>query len=433
MIPLFLLASGFIILRYSNTSKKETVYQLQKRKAVNSNDKYWMAIYKQAEAHQDKLRLEPTNVKSKMALVSIFINEARAWGNHAYYDAAAMHYIDEVLLAEPKNFEASVMKAVVLLSQHRFEEALSQAENTRKINPYNSFVYGILVDANVELGNYKKAIEAADEMTNIRPDIRSYSRVAYLREIHGDNLGAIEAMKMAVSAGVPGEEATAWARVQLAHLYENTGQLPQAKEQYDIALSERDNYAFALGGKSRLLLNENKPDEAIKLFTQADGLVDDVQFKEGLAAAYATKGETEKASELYKKIVKEITEHEHFTATDDKTHYHAGIDLAYAELNNKNMDEAFKAASAEYKRRPANIDVNECMAWVLYQMDEPAKALSFINNALSTNSQNPRLLCRAAIIYNANNLAEKAITIKNRALAAKPLLNKDLTIECNKF
>jgi tetratricopeptide (TPR) repeat protein len=435
MIPIFLLASGFIILRYASKDKdkSESSYQLQKRKADDSNNKDWMASYKQAEAHLDKLRLEPGNTKSKLALASIFINEARAWGNHAYYDAAAMHYVNDVLKTEPKNFEASVMKSVILLSQHRFEDALAQAEETKKINPYNAFVYGILVDANVELGNYPKAIAYADEMTAIRPDIRSYSRVAYLREIHGDNPGAIEAMKLAVNAGAPGEEATAWARVQLAHLFENTGKLPEAMEQYDIALSERENYAFALGGKGKLMLHNNKPDEAIALFNQADALVDDVQFKEGLAEAYAQKGETKKVADLRKTIIKNINDHQHFAATDKETHYHAGMELAYAYLADNNMDEALKAAETEYKRRPNNIDVNECMAWVLYKSNQAAKALPYANAALSTNSKNPRLLARVALIYQSNNNMAKARELKETALSNSPVLSADLIKTLNAF
>ncbi len=43
-----------------------------------------------------------------------------------------------------------------------------------------------------------------NRMVSIRPDIRSYSRISYLREIHGDIPGAIEAMELAVEAGAPG-------------------------------------------------------------------------------------------------------------------------------------------------------------------------------------------------------------------------------------
>lgn len=435
MIPVFLLATGFIIVRYANkdNANQNGSYQLQKRKAPDSNNKEWMAAYKQAEAHLDKLRLEPANTKSKLALASIFINEARAWGNHAYYDEAAMFYVDQVMAEEPKNFEAAVMKSVLLLSQHKFEEALKQANFTKQINPYNAFVYGILVDAHVELGDYTKAIEYADQMTSIRPDIRSYSRVAYLREINGDYPGAIEAMKMAVTAGAAGEEATAWARVQLANLFEHTGQLLQAKEQYDLALAERENYAFALGGKAKLLLHENKTEEAIQLFTNADELIDDPQFKEGLAEAYTQKGETKKALALQEKIIKAINDHSHRTDKDKNTHEHEGMELAYAYLAVNNNKEALKSAESEYKRRPNNIDVNECMAWVLYQNKETAKALPYIKTALRTNSRNPRLLGRAALIYDANNEKEKAISLRNDAYAQTPLVSKSLFAACSKL
>jgi len=87
---------------------------------------------------------------------------------------------------------------------------LKVAEELQKSFPYNAFVYGILVDANVEMGNYDTAVDKADKMVSIRPDLRSYSRISYLREIHGDNTGAIDAMKLAVDAGAAGDEATEW-------------------------------------------------------------------------------------------------------------------------------------------------------------------------------------------------------------------------------
>jgi tetratricopeptide (TPR) repeat protein len=89
-------------------------------------------------------------------------------------------------------------------------------------------------------------------MISIRPDIRSYSRISYLREIHGDPEGAIEAMKLAVDAGQPGAEGTEWARVQLGKLYEQTGELKYAEMNYAISLQNRPNYPYALAGLARL-------------------------------------------------------------------------------------------------------------------------------------------------------------------------------------
>ena len=69
------------------------------------------------------------------------------------------------------------------------------------VNPYNAYVYGLLVDGNVEMGNYDTAVSYADKMVSVRPDLTSYSRVSYLREIFGDYAGSIKAMQMAVEAG----------------------------------------------------------------------------------------------------------------------------------------------------------------------------------------------------------------------------------------
>jgi tetratricopeptide (TPR) repeat protein len=431
MAPLFLLATGFIILRYTNpeANASNKVYQLQKRKAESSNGKEFMRLYKQAEAHLDKLRETPADTKSKLALASIFIEESRAFGNHAYYDEAALHYVKEVLQTEPKNFEASVLKSVLLLSQHRFEEARAEAEKTKQLNPYNAYVYGILTDANVELGNYKIAVENADQMVSIRPDIRSYSRVAYLREIYGDYPGAIEAMKMAVSAGVPGDEATVWTRVQLARLFENTGLAEEARMQYIIALEERPGYAYAMAGLGRLLLHQNKTDEAIQYFKQADALIDDVVFNESMVEAYTQKGDKKQVAVLNKEIIKAINDHKHSSAKEDKGHYHAGMELAYAYVASGNYKEALSNAMAEHKRRPLNIDVNECVAWVYYKKGEAAKAVPFIETALVTNSVHPRLLARAALIYNQNNQKQKAATMLTAALSNNAVMEHELKKE----
>ena len=134
---------------------------------------------------------------------------------------AAMKYVNEVLEKDPLHFEALTFKSLLYLSQHHFADGLAMAEKARAINPYNAFVHGILVDGNVEMGNYFAAVEEADIMMSIRPDMRSYSRVSYLREIHGDYPGAIEAMKLAVDAGPPGDEATEWARSSTGKIIRN--------------------------------------------------------------------------------------------------------------------------------------------------------------------------------------------------------------------
>ena len=116
----------------------------------------------------------------------IYLAEARITGEHPYYYPAILTILDGVLAMDPKNFEATTFKASVKMSQHQFAEASELAEKARLINPNNAYVYGVLVDANVELGNYEEAVEMSDKMQQLKPSLESYSRASYLREIYGN-------------------------------------------------------------------------------------------------------------------------------------------------------------------------------------------------------------------------------------------------------
>lgn len=247
IVAFFAVGIGVIAVSYKmKEAKGENLYfALQERKGALAALPEWTVTRNQAAALSKALKEDPTDKKAALRLAALFVQEARVTGNFSYYDAAAMKQVDQVLKQEPDNFEALLYKALIHLSQHHFSEGLAIATHAQQINPYNAFVHGILVDAHVELGNYAEAVKEAEKMISIRPDLPSYSRISYLREIHGDVPGAVEAMKMAVDAGAPGADGTEWARVQLGHLYEHMGDLQRAFEQYTTALESRPGYAPA--------------------------------------------------------------------------------------------------------------------------------------------------------------------------------------------
>lgn len=411
--------------------KPDVKLELKMRQGEMASSSEWVNAKSVIEGLINEINAHPENLKAKLQLALGYIQESRISGEHAYYDATALQLLDDVLKKEPDNVDALNSKATVLLSQHHFADALPYAKKAIGINPYSSSVYGIMTDAYVELGNYKDAVKMADQMVNVRPDLRSYSRVSYLREIFGNYPGAIEAMKLAVSAGYPGLEQTAWTRTYLGHLYEVTGDLQQAEMQFDLVLAERPNYAFALAGLGRVEKAKGNYPQAITYFETAKKQVRDFSFDEELTELYRIANQPKKASEHALATIDALST---LDGKNGNGHGHyADRELAYACLNAYQYELALKHALIEYNRRPDNIDVNQTLAWVYYKLGEYADANKYIHVAMSTGSKNPVLLYEAGLIMVRAGEREKGIALMNESLQINPFISPLLKWEGNQY
>lgn len=400
-LAFFFISVGFIIHKYALDKQRDAIvqYALKERTGPLSLSREWETTRKMANYYTETIRNNPQNIKALISLASIFIQEARVSGNRMYYDMAAMNSVDKALQLDSMNFDALTLKALIHLSQHHFEDGLAIAEKAQKINPHNAFVYGILVDGNVEMGNYAAAVENSDKMVSIRPDLRSYSRISYLREIHGDYPGAIEAMKLAVEAGAPGDESTEWSRVQLGQLYENLNDLPSSEMQYLGSLDERPGYPYALAGLARIARMKKDYKKAIMYLDEANSSMNSEYFKEEMIQVYKLSNQQDKATALAKELIDVMTTVSKKAEDDPSIGHYADRELALAYLEVRDYDKALKHALMEYNRRPLNIDVNETVAWVYYNRGEYQKALPYLQTAMRTHSKNPTLLNRAALIF----------------------------------
>jgi tetratricopeptide (TPR) repeat protein len=424
-IAVFLL--GYFIIGAAKPTAKEMAYaDLMPRKNSLAYTNEWATMKNNVHALHAKIKKNPDDLKSMAALAAIYIQEGRITGNFDYYNKAALQCINDMLGKDPHSFEALTFKATILLSQHRFEEGLVIAKKVQQLYPLNAYVYGLLIDGNVELGSYDEALNAADKMVSIRPDIRSYSRIAYLREIYGDIGGAIEAMQLAIDAGARGDENTEWCRVQLGRLFEKIGKTKFAKMHYTIASQNRENYPYALAGLADIAKSEKNYSEALALYLRADSLIPDHHFKEGIVELYTLSGNKTKADSMSKDILSYMQQ---FSSAEKKEGQNEDHELAHAFMGVQDYEKALQFALAEYNRRPANIEVNETVAIVYYKKGEYVKALPFINTALRTNCKNPELLAHAGLIYAKNSMNDKAKSMVEKALANNPGLPADLEKE----
>ena len=431
VLLVFIATAGFVVLKYQHqrSAEKKAAYVLLPRIGTTANNAEWIAAKKNTDNLIAKLRKNPADNKSAIALANAYIIESRISGNISYYDKAAMKIVEGVLENDPENIEGLMLKSLLQLSEHHFSDGLATAQQAVSINPNNSFVYGLLVDANVEMGYYDSAVAAADKMITARPDLRSYSRIAYLREINGDYTGASEAMQRAVNSGTPSQEATEWCRVQLGKLYESMGEKDKATYQYQLSLAARPDYANALAGLGRIAADDNKSDSAIYFFEKAAALSGDLGIKGSLATAYYAAGKKDKAKSLNESVINEMNKNATASAADPTIGHYSDKELAYAYLQANDNDKALEHALAEYNRRPKNIDVNETMAWVYYKRKEFDKAVPYMNAAMVTKNRSPLFLCTGGLIYAKTGDKQKAKAMLSAALKHKPVLPEDVRTE----
>ena len=369
----------------------------------------WRKTKERVAELTQKIKDKPNEVKPRLQVAIIYLSEARITGEHPYYYPAILKILDGVLTIEPKNFEATTFKSSVKMSQHQFAEARDLAEKARQINPNNAYVYGVLVDANVELGNYEEAVAMSDKMQQLKPSLESYSRASYLREIYGNYPSSIEAMKLAVQAGLPGSEPQCWSKNTLGHLYETTGQLAEAEQQYDGILSIRPSYAFALRGKAQIYKARKAYDKALQELEKAAAIMPEFSFHEEMAEIYALQGDADKAKRKYVDVIKMLDE-------DARSGHSVDLELCKLYTKTGQLDSALVYGMREYAKRPKNIDVNNALAWVYFNQKDTRQAQKHIQVALRTGLKDPELLQRAGAIEKSagNTLASNKLMAEAR-------------------
>ena len=378
--------------QYNSEQNPMDIPDLLERKGALANAIEWKKTQKKMAELKQKIDKKPEDTKLRLQAATIFIAEQRITGEHHFYYAAIEKILNGVLSLDPNNFEAKVYKASLRMSQHQFADAKKIAEEALAINPNNAYVYGILVDANVELGNYDEAVKVSDKMQAIKPSLESYSRASYLREIYGDNDGAIDAMKLAVVAGLQGSEPQSWSRNILGDLYFKTGKMAEAEAAYAENLVMRPSYAPSMAGLAKIETERKNYSKALALLDSANAIMQNNSFEEEKADVYAAMGDTKKAQDKYAEAQKLLI-------VDAATPGHSvSFELAQSFIKTSQWDSAHKYAMMEYNMRPKNIDVNKELAWIAYNKKEIPQAKEYLKTALSTGSKNPELLKRAGMI-----------------------------------
>lgn len=362
-----------------------------------------------------RLQRNPDDANAYALLGQALLQQVRETGNVMLYDRAGRSFA-QALRRDPNQLDALIGQGMLALALHDFKAALTWAEQAWTLNPFRAQTLGVKVDALVELGRYDEAVATLQQMVDLRPDLASYTRISYLRELHGEVEGALDAMDKAASMAVPGTEQWLWTTVQLGHLYWNSGRLDEAEESYRHALDLRADYPYALAGVARIRAARGDFAGAIALYEQLARRLPLPEFVVALGELYTATGQPDNARQQFDLV-----------RTMQKLNAASGmnvdLELATFEVNH-GSDPALALAQAQtaYAER-STIYAADTLAWAFYRTGDYATAQRYSTEALRLGTRDALLHFHAGMIAAAQGDEAAARQQLRSALAIHPFFS----------
>ncbi len=353
---------------------------------------------------QDAVRNAPGRARPLLRLAQLFVRKARESSDPGFYQQAD-DAVSRALRIDPDDLAAQQIRGLVLMQDHRFAEARDLARRAIARDPEQAVFYGLLGDAEMEVGHYDRAEEAYQRMIDLRPNLASYSRGSWMRWLLGDVEGAIELGRHAVEAGSPRvPEEMAWTIVQLGNLYLASGNLDEAMANFEAALRVFPSYPTALDARSQVKRLRGDLAGAI---ADARAAVDGATTTEHLVhlgEAQEAAGNTADAASTYAQAERAGRR------SDPRT-----LALFYAN-HDRDREAAVALARREVSARGDDVYADDVLAWTLYRAGQLDEAARLCDRARRLGTREARFSYHAGMIALALGHRDEAATLLRDAL-----------------
>jgi tetratricopeptide (TPR) repeat protein len=338
---------------------------------------------------QQRLREIPDDWRGFAQLGLAYVAQARVTADPSWYPKAEGVLRRSLRLQPDENVDGALGIGALDLARHDFAAALREGRRASDLNPYSADAYGVIGDALLELGRYDRAFEAFQTMVDTRPDLASYARVAYARELVGDVPGAERAMRMAFdAAGTPSD--SAWTAYQLGELAFGSGDVGSARGWYARGLNTDPAYVPNLAGLAKVAWARGDDELAIARFTEVVARYPSAEFVGALADLYRATGKPALA-DRQEAVVAAM----HDLATANGVN--VDLELALFDADHGDPEGALAAARAEWARRQS-VHVADAYAWALYANGRYRRASTFAERALALGTRSALILFHAGMI-----------------------------------
>jgi tetratricopeptide (TPR) repeat protein len=360
---------------------------------------------------QQRLRDVPGDWRSFASLGLAYVQQARITSDPSFYPKAEGVLHRSLSLQRRDNEVALVGMAALAAARHDFAAALRLGERAREVNPYDVNVYGVIGDAQLELGRYERAFATFQTMVDTKPGLSAYARVSYVRELLGDVPGAIRSMEAARDVAGSGAD-RAWTSYHLGELRFNGGDLAGAANEYEAGLEADPDFVPNMAGVAKVAWARGDLDRAIAGFREVVERYPSPEYVGTLGDLYRATGKQGLAEDQFDLVRAEAAL---FAANGVDT----DLELALFDADHGDPRAALRAARAEWNRRES-IHVADALGWALHRNGHDAEASDYADEALSLGSRNALFLYHAGMIRRGLGEDEEAARLLHRALRINP-------------
>lgn len=364
----------------------------------------------QIAALQEAVRADSSDVRAASLLGDAYSLRARETREPSFYVRAERAY-SLALAGDPGDPLATAGSASLALARHDFGAGLALAQRAHRVAPDLLLPYASIVDGQIELGRYGAAARTLDRMVALKPNLASYSRVAYFRELHGDLAGAAAALGLATSAG-GGSEAHAYVQTLLGGLAVDRGDYRAAELEYRRALAIDPGYVPARAGLARADAARGELDGAIAGYR---AVVERLPLTEhAIALAEAELAAGRKAAAARDLALVEVQSRLLRSAGVD-----VDLELALFEADHGDPGRAVALGREAWRRAPS-VRSADAYAWGLHAAGRDALALELSREAMRLGSRDPYFLYHAGVIAADAGQAARARRLLGRVVEQSP-------------
>ncbi len=363
---------------------------------------------------QAQVREAPSDPDAYAQLGLAYLQQVRETGDPTFYPRAQGTF-EQALRLDPENFTATSGLGSLALARHDFRGGLALGEQAARINPDVARNYGVIADAQVELGRYGAAARTLQHYVDVKPELSSYARVSYFRELHGDLPGALGAMRLAVTAGGGTAENVSYVQALVGKLHFDSGDYAGAEAAYRTALETDPGFPAATAGLARVEAARGEYEPAIR---RLRGLVLRLPLPEYVIALGETEqaaGSTVAAGRDYRLVGAE-------TRLLQANGVNTDAELAVFEADHGDPTQAVDLAARAWAAAPS-VRSADSYSWALSAAGRDGEALRMSERAMRLGSRDPSFLYHAGMVALRAGDAKRANGFLSRLVAQSPNFN----------